>query len=145
MTRRRFGEQFIRVAVIGIVVGLVVLVALRIMELTDDPPKPEAAKPREGETSVAEAFRLQPAGAVIVRGYVFTGDGFPVRVCDGIVRESPPRCVGPFLELRNLDPSRVPVRAQDDKERGRIIWSPEPVAFLGQVNRDRLLVQELLN
>lgn len=145
MTRRRLGEQAIRVAVIALIAGLAAMVGLRVAELFEDPPKPEIAVKRTDETSVADAFRLQPQGTIIIRGYVFTGDGFPVRVCDGILRESPPKCVGPFLELRNLDPSRVPVRIQEDKERGAVIWSPESVAFLGQVAQDRFIVQELLN
>jgi hypothetical protein len=136
----RLADRVMRVVVIGAAAGLVALVGLRVAELLDDPPKPELAALRSDETSVADALRRAPAGTIIVRGYVFAGDGFPVRVCSGILRESPPKCVGPFLELRNLDPSRVPVRQQ-----GSVIWSPETVGFLGQVDRDRLVVQELLN
>lgn len=133
-------DRVMRVVVIGALAGLVALVGLRVAELLDDPPKPELAALRSDENSVADALVRRPENVIIVRGYVFAGDGFPVRVCNGILRESPPKCVGPFLELRNLDPSRVPVRRQES-----VIWSPETVGFLGRVDQDRFVVQELLN
>lgn len=139
MNSRRVGELAVRFALIGIVVGLAVLVGLRVKDYVDKPPKMEAAKVGKDEMTVGDAFMRRPGQAVVVRGYVFAGDGFPVRVCNGIHRTSPAQCVGPYLELRNLDPSRVPVT-----KKGDVIWSPEPVAFLGRVEQDRFMVQELL-
>lgn len=136
----------IRIAIFVVLGGVAVALGMRIMSLLDAPPSTSTAAPRKDELAVAEAIGRQPTKPVIVRGYVFANDGFPVRVCNGIKRTSPPSCVGPFLELRNLDPSRVPVRQQRDDTSGRdVIWSPEPVALLGDVAKDRFLVRELLN
>lgn len=139
------GERAVRVAVIGIVVGLAVLLGLRVMDYLDKPAEPRTAEVGQGEHTVGDAMLRQPTGAIVVRGYVFANDGFPVRVCNGIQPGSPPECVGPYLELRNLDPSRVPVRKQRRERDGKdVIWSPETVALLGQVDRDRFTVQELV-
>lgn len=135
----------VRALIFLVVGGLAVALGLRVWGLLDRPPSTSTAEVRKDEMPVAEALGRQPTKPVIVRGYVFAGDGFPVRVCNGIRRTSPPSCIGPFLELRNLDPSRVPVRKQRDDKGRDIIWSPEPVAFLGDVAKDRFLVRELLN
>lgn len=145
MTSAPRAPLIVRIAVFVVVGGLALALALRIKGLLDEPPRTAQPKPRPGELTVGEALGRQPDKPVVVRGYVFANDGFPVRVCAGIKRTSPPSCVGPFLELRNLDPSRVPVRQERDDKGRDVIWSPEPVGFLGDVSADRFLVRELLN
>jgi hypothetical protein len=134
----------VRAVVLLTLAGLAVAVVMRVVDLLDKPPAEERAAVRADEFSVAEAFSKHPTRAVVVRGYVFAGDGFPVRVCNGIKRSSPAGCVGPYLVLSGLDPSRVPVVSM--RSGGRtVIWSPEPVGLLGQVDADRFAVRELLN
>ncbi|HVF75848.1 MAG TPA: hypothetical protein VM938_12430 [Acidimicrobiales bacterium] len=130
----------IGIAVLAVVaVVLVGLVAVRAWQLFSPPTRERTVQVRPGEMTAQDAFYRRPTKETVVRGYVFAGGGFPARLCTGLRTGSPADCVGPYLVLENLDPSRVPVR-----EAKGVVWSTEPIAFLGTVTADRLTVREIV-
>lgn len=129
------------IAVLTVVaVVLVGLVAVRAWRLLNPPVRERTVQVRPGELTAQDAFYRRPAKETVVRGYVFAGGGFPARLCTGLRTGTPAQCVGPYLVLENLDPSRVPVREAEG-----VVWSTEPIAFLGTVTVDRLTVREIVS
>ncbi|HEX9970061.1 MAG TPA: hypothetical protein VGB03_07970 [Acidimicrobiales bacterium] len=138
--RERAG--FIALAVVvAVLVGLVGVRAYALF--TDRGARELRVEAGRGELTVDQVFEHRPRQAMVVRGYVTAGGGFPARLCTALRESDPPQCVGPYLVLHNLDASRVPVHAKGDGD-DRVVWSPEPVALLGTVTTDRMTVTEIL-
>jgi hypothetical protein len=132
--------QVLRVLTIG---GFVAVAVLAVRAL-DRPEATRVAEARSGELPVAEALAASGEGRLAVRGYVHEGGGFPLRLCSGLQGGDPPRCVGPFLELLQVDAARFGLeRGTDDRGR-RVLWSPRPVTLLGTIEGTRMTVAQVL-
>lgn len=71
--------------------------------LSADPPA-KTAEPRSGELSVTRAIDIAGREPLAVRGYVFAGPGgLGLRLCNGVQATSPPRCLGPYLDLERVN------------------------------------------
>ena len=94
---------------------------------------------------VRTAIAVSRAKPMTVRGYVFDGPGsLGLRLCDGRRGSGPPRCIGPFLGLEQVDAGAfVLERGSDD---GRPVgWSAEPVTMTGVLVGTVFTVQVVLD
>jgi hypothetical protein len=88
--------------------------------------------------SVGEARDSDVKGPVLVNGYLLVAPHRSPRLCTGLSRVAPPRCLQPSLTVRGL-----PV---DERKRlatahaGTTRWSPASVQILGRVADDLLRV-----
>ncbi|HUP87546.1 MAG TPA: hypothetical protein VM143_17975 [Acidimicrobiales bacterium] len=130
----------LRLLTIGVFVA-VALVAYR----TFNPPAPSSVvAPQRGERNVADAINAADPGPIVVRGHVFLGPGgMGLRICQGRVNSSPPRCLGPFLDLDRVNEGSFALRSGKAKE-GVVKWVEEPIAMRGTTVGTRMTVLELL-
>jgi hypothetical protein len=88
--------------------------------------------------SIGDARHSDVKGPVLVNGYLLVGPGRLPRLCTGLSKAEPPRCLRPFLTVRHLP--------ADERNRlttaraGKTRWSLAPVQILGRVDRDILRV-----
>lgn len=109
------------------------------------------SNPVEEPDPAAEAYDVKTAIAVskaqpmTVTGFVFDGPGsVGLRMCNGRRGSNPPRCVGPFLGLEQVDAGSFELR--QGKLDGRPYgWSPEPVTMTGILVGTVFTVQVVLN
>lgn len=98
-----------------------------------------------GELQVDVAIAVAGRESVTVRGYVFSGPGSaPLRICNGIERGSPPRCIGPYLALEGVNEGSFNFREGEDDGRP-MKWVPDPVALHGRIAGTVMTVDQILN
>lgn len=123
--------------------GFVAFLVLAARAL-DRPDAARLAEARSGELSVSDALADSGDRRVAVRGYVHEGGGFPVRLCSGLQGGDPPRCVGPFLELLQVDAARFGLQQGTDDRGRRVQWSRRPLTLLGTIAGTRMTVAQVL-
>jgi hypothetical protein len=101
-------------------------------------------EPRQGELDVADAIAVAGQRPEAVRGYVFKGPGgLGLRLCDGKRNGSPPLCVGPFLELYQVDEGAFGMKTGKTKD-GEVRWVNDPLTIRGTIVGTAMTVSEVL-
>jgi hypothetical protein len=100
------------------------------------------AKAKAGELDVLDALTRNPRDQVTVRGYVMSGP-YGLRLCRGLKVTSPPNCVGPWLDLENVNEGSFSLRS-GGRGGTRVRWNPDPVSLLGRVSGSRLAVDQVV-
>jgi hypothetical protein len=129
--------RILRGALVLAAIGVVAFVVWTVAAGDDEPTVREAPSNRDG-LSVADAINRAPKVAFAVRGFI-VDDGAFVQLCERIVLETPPKCAGSVLLLRNLDLARVNL-----EERGGVRYTAEPVILGGRVDGTQLSVVDVL-
>lgn len=94
---------------------------------------------------VKTAIAVSRAEPITVTGFVFDGPGsLGLRMCNGRQGSNPPRCVGPYLGLEQVDPGSFVLRQGSLDGRG-YRWSPEPVTATGILVGTVFTVQVVLS
>lgn len=102
MTER--SARVLRALTIVVCAAAVILGGRMLYELLTAESAVEVVEPRQGEMDVERAIGVAGPEPVAVRGYVFEGPGgLGLRLCNGIQKGDPPRCLGPFLDLYQVN------------------------------------------
>lgn len=121
----------------------VVAVALLVRMLRPGDPT-TTPDPRAGETAVDQAIAIAGREPLIVRGYVFDGPGgLGLRLCNGRQNGSPPRCLGPFIDLDGVNQGSFALE-EGETDDGPVRWTEEPLALRGVLLGTRMRVTEVL-
>lgn len=119
------------------------VLAWRLLDGSGSEPVEDADRGTEAY-DVKTAIGVSRAEPMTVTGFVFDGPG-PVglRMCNGRRGTNPPRCVGPFLGLEQVDAGSFELRqgTLDGRPYG---WSPEPVTATGVLVGTVFTVQVVL-
>jgi hypothetical protein len=100
---------------------------------------------RRGEWTVGDAVSRAGPGPLAVRGWVFNDVATNgLRLCDGIRSGSPPSCLGPFVDLYNVDAGTFSLKKGHDAKAGPVQWLPDPVAVYGTLKGTAFTVQSVL-
>lgn len=135
------GERGWRIVAVVVAVGVLLALGRFLVELSGG-EGPTRVTSSASSLSVADAVSRHLTRPVPVTGFAFVEDG-ALRLCNGREPGDPPRCVGPFLDVTGIDPSRLPLeRAEPPSE---VSWSPEPVVLAGTVRAGRLDAEEILS
>lgn len=134
------GVRILWSAIAAAVLLLIVQVAFALRGPGDD----GLVHPKAGELTVSAAIGRSPTRPVTVRGFVFMRRGFPPQLCSGRKPSSPPRCIGPFIDLSGLDESRLDLRRGTDGD-VPVAWSDGTVALLGTMNGSAMAVTEIVS
>jgi hypothetical protein len=124
-----------------VVFGLVAVLAFRAVRDRQTRP-PERAQTSSTERTVPQAMATLGTAPLTVRGFVFDGGGTGLRMCAGRIRHSPPRCLGPFLDLYGTDRGFFDMARGTDLGR-TVWWSKEAVALYGTVVGTRMDVAQI--
>jgi hypothetical protein len=104
----------------------------------------EEVEPRQGELDVADAISVAGQKPLAVRGYVFKGPGgLGLRLCDGKQNGSPPRCLGPFVDLYQVDEGSFGMKSAKTDD-GEVKWVPDPLTIRGTIVGTAMTVSEVL-
>ena len=125
---------------------VVVFVAVGVVAYrTLNPPAPvQEPESQGGELRVRDALNVAGTEPVGVRGYVFDGGGYGLRLCDTRHRGDPPRCRAPYLDLYGVEAERFDLEEGTDRTGLPVRWSKEPVAVYGTVLGTRMDVSQVL-
>ena len=138
MTRRT--GQVVRALTIAVFVVAGVLFVRLVMPSDRD----KQAEPRQGELDVADAISVAGQRPLAVRVYVFKGPGgLGLRLCDGKQAGSPPRCLGPFLDLYRIDEGSFALRS-GTTDAGEVQWVDDPLTIRGTIIGTAMTVSEVL-
>lgn len=119
--------------------GVCVLLAIRLL----NQPNP-VKEPKAGDSlRVADAIWRGQEREVAVTGYLHDGGGWEVRLCNAERRGNPPRCVGPFLYVANLDLGQFNMKKGTVNDRPAQ-WATEPVTLLGRIRGTEITVSQVL-
>jgi hypothetical protein len=119
-------------------------VAVLAYRTFNPPPAESVPTPRAGEVPVDQAISIATDRPLVVRGTVFDGPGgLGLRLCRGKRNTSPPRCIGPFLDLHGVDEGSFPLESASSED-GEVRWMDEPVALRGSILGTRMDVSEIL-
>jgi hypothetical protein len=136
----RAAANALRVATF-VVFGVVAFVAYRAF---NPPPAQSVPSPRAGEVHVDEAIGIATDRPLLVRGNVFDGPGgLGLRLCQGKRNTSPPRCIGPFLVLHQVDDGVFPLESGRTED-GEVRWMSDPITLRGTIVGTRMDVSEVL-
>ena len=125
---------------------ILVFVAAGVLfvRLFNPPPQAKEAEPREGELDVADAISVAGTKPLAVRGYVFKGPGgLGLRLCDGRQPGSPPRCLGPFVDLYRVDEGSFGLKT-GKTDAGTVQWVDDPLTIRGTIVGTARTVSEVL-
>ena len=109
---------------------------------------------RPGELTVAAAVSSAGPEPVTVRGWVFNDPGFDLlRLCHGYQaggkggkggKGKAPSCIGPFIDLYNVDRAAFSLRSGEDGDGRPVVWNDKPVAVYGTLSGTAFTVQSVL-
>ncbi len=101
-------------------------------------------EPKAGEIDVAKAINGFEDRPVTIRGHVFVGPGgLGLRLCQGRQNTSPPRCLGPFVDLDGVNEGSFSFDTAKTKD-GEIKYGEGAIGLRGTVNGTRFSVSEIL-
>jgi hypothetical protein len=126
--------HIMRIATIAVFAVAIVMV-IRLAFVGDDSSKePEVAEPVAGSVTVADAISggHKADATLAVRGFLFEGGGTGVRLCPRRKPTKPPVCLGPYLDVYELDVHGLPFKSGTFLGR-RVRWLDQPVTVYGKV------------
>lgn len=131
--------NILRVATL-VMFAIAAVLAFRILNPGDPTSTPT---PSGAEVQVDRAIAVAGREPLTVRGYVFDGPGgFGLRLCNGRENTSPPRCLGPFLDLDGVNEGSFTLRSGETKD-GRVRWTEESLALRGTILGTRMTVSQI--
>lgn len=137
MSRRT--ANLVRVATV-VMFAVAAVLAYRILNPGDPTSTPKASG---AELQVDRAIAVAGREPLTVRGYVFDGPGgFGLRLCNGRENTSPPRCLGPFLDLDGVNEGSFALRSGETKD-GEVRWTEDPLALRGTILGTRMTVSQI--
>lgn len=132
-------------AAVVILLVLMVVALIRVVSLATDDSGPYEPIPESATAySVIEAIAVAGTDQIAVAGYVFDGDGRELRLCATREPLDPPRCVGPFLSLKNVNRGNFVVE-RGEGPFGRVWWSPGVVTVAGVIFGTEFTVTDILS
>ena len=127
---------------------LVVLVFLAVgvvaFRTLNPPAQVQEPHSQGGELRVRDALNVAGTEPIGVRGYVFEGGGYGLRVCDARHRGNPPRCRAPYFDLYGVEPERFDLEEGTDRTGLPVRWTKDSVAVYGSVLGTRMDVTQVL-
>ena len=131
--------NIVRVATL-VMFAIAAVLALRILNPGEPTSTPE---PKASELQVDRAIAVAGREPLTVRGYVFDGPGgFGLRLCNGRENTSPPRCLGPFLDLDGVNDGSFTLRSGTTDD-GPVRWTEAPLALRGTILGTRMRVTQI--
>lgn len=126
--------------VVVLAAALVAVVVLNIaLRLRGDDTTDTVERTDEAVT-VVDAMTAAAGASRRVRGFVFD-DAAGLRLCQARQRD-PVACIGPFLQLRDLDPASLPLEEVEDGS-GRFFHTPGPVTLVGTIDGTSMRVDDI--
>jgi hypothetical protein len=107
-------------------------------------PSDRGVRVRRGEVTVAQAINVAGDRPLTARGWVFNDADFGLRLCDGYRPGHPPSCVGPFVDLYNVDRGSFSLKSGRDAGGRPVVWGDRPVAVYGTLVGTAFTVQSVL-
>lgn len=128
-----------RVLIVVLAAALVAVVALNIALGFRGGDAVDTVERTDEAVTVVDAMTAAGASRS-VRGFVFD-DAAGLRLCQARQRD-PIACIGPFLELRNLDPASLPLE-EVEVGSARFFHTPDPVTLVGAVEGTSMRVDDI--
>ena len=128
----------------ALTIGVFVIAGVLFVRLVMPAEQAKEAEPRQGELDVADAISVAGQRPLAVRGYVFKGPGgLGLRLCDGKQPGSPPRCLGPFVDLYRIDEGSFSLES-GKTDAGPVQWVKDPLTIRGTIVGTAMTVSEVL-
>ncbi len=100
-------------------------------------PNPPAANATGPALTVAEALEAHAEGPLLVRGFVYAGEG-DLRLCDALAESYPPQCSGASIRVEGVSLSEF-----DGVEMAEgVSWTKAAVKILGDLENGALVVSD---
>ncbi len=131
--------------VVRVLTVLVFLAAAVLAFRVFNPEAPQSIEePGAGELNVANAINGFEDRPVTIRGHVFDGPGgMGLRLCHGRQNTSPPKCLGPFVDLDGVNEGSFSFKTAKTKD-GEVKFGKDPIALRGTIVGTRFNVSEIL-
>lgn len=129
-----------RVLIVALAAALVAVVSLNLALGIRGGGAVDTVERTDDAVTVLDAMTAAAGAPRSVRGFVFD-DAVGLRLCQARQRD-PIACIGPFLELRNLDPASLPLE-EVEVGSARFFHTPGPVTLVGAVEGTSMRVDDI--